>query len=164
MCAPFRGTHLRVTSASHGPRRRQRSADSPLSSVIVKHGFMAREGTRSSLGARKNRLLQTGVVVQVALPLVLLLGSALMMGYFTSPSTASHYPLAAENHRRCRRSSSTLSRRRSPIGRPYCAWHASLELRGCTHLRSELPADTSVRWSAMQGHESQTELALEWHR
>jgi len=38
-----------------------------------------KEGTRNSLGARKNRLLQVGVVVQVALTLVLLLGSTLMI-------------------------------------------------------------------------------------
>jgi putative ABC transport system permease protein len=38
-----------------------------------------KEGARNSLGARKNRMLQTGVVVQVALTLVLLLGSALMI-------------------------------------------------------------------------------------
>jgi putative ABC transport system permease protein len=38
-----------------------------------------KEGARNSIGARKNRLLQTGVVVQVALTLVLLLGSALMI-------------------------------------------------------------------------------------
>jgi len=38
-----------------------------------------KEGTRASLGARKNRLLQAGVVLQVALTLVLLLGSTLMI-------------------------------------------------------------------------------------
>ncbi|MEX2151942.1 MAG: ABC transporter permease [Gemmatimonadaceae bacterium] len=38
-----------------------------------------KEGTRNSLGARKNRLLQASVVVQVALTLVLLLGSTLMI-------------------------------------------------------------------------------------
>jgi predicted permease len=45
--------------------------------VNVQEGL--KEGTRNSLGARKNRMLQTGVVVQVALALVLLLGSALMI-------------------------------------------------------------------------------------
>ena len=38
-----------------------------------------KEGARNSLGARKNRLLRTSVVVQVALTLVLLSGSALMI-------------------------------------------------------------------------------------
>jgi putative ABC transport system permease protein len=38
-----------------------------------------KEGIRTSLGARKNRMLQAGVVLQVALTLMLLLGSTLMI-------------------------------------------------------------------------------------
>jgi predicted permease len=38
-----------------------------------------KEGTRSSLGARKNRMLRGGVMLQVALTLMLLVGSTLMI-------------------------------------------------------------------------------------